>query len=181
MPLLSRTVRLAVVDSTPEDYVDLLAATGTPNISLHFLFSGCNAINFARRWQMSLWVVNARLCDMSGFELAKKLRWQRPNATVFIIGNEYDLADELQTMTLGLTKYLCKPLEPSWVLPRADESSIPFSAAQDAPRPRSYATTNGQPNFSESELGTEASTACTYPRDGVILPFDSKYTRRPAA
>jgi DNA-binding NtrC family response regulator len=129
---------------------------------------------------MSMWIVNARLGDISGFELAKRLRSQKPNATVFIIGNEYDLADELHTMTLGLTKYLCKPLEPSWVLPRAEESSIPFSAIHESPRTHSKAAKTGQANCEMTITGGEK-RALPYPRDRVILPFAELTRPRPAA
>ncbi len=181
MPLISRAVRLAIVNSVPEDYADLLAATGTPGVSLHFLFSGCEALNFARRWQMTLWIVNSRLCDMSGFELGQKLRSQRPNASVFIIGDEYRLADELQTMTQGLTKYLCKPLEPSWVLPREDESCIPMPASRDASLARWPESRHGHPRGDTIIEKTMANRTGPYPVKGVILPFENKSERRPAA
>jgi CheY-like chemotaxis protein len=181
MPLISRTVRLAVVDSTPADYAGLLAATGTVGVSLHFLFSGYDALNFARRWQMSLWIVNSRLCDMSGFELSQKLRSQRPNASIFIIGDEYQMADELQTMTQGLTKYLCKPLEPSWVLPPEDESCIPLSASRDPISTRCSESVAGQPTCETFAKSTVAIRAGSYPHDRDILPFENSSTRRPAA
>ena len=181
MPLVSRSVRVAVVDSAPEDYADLLAATGSPGISLHFLFSGCDALNFARRWQMNLWIVNSRLCDMTGFDLAQKLRSQRPNASIFIIGDEYQLADELRTMTQGLTKYLCKPIEPSWVLPREDGECIPLSASNDDSWTRRLKSISNQMSDSQIDAETQAMAGELSPLDRFILPFEVLPKCRPAA
>jgi CheY-like chemotaxis protein len=165
----------------PEDYVDLLAAAGDRGVSIHFLFSGCDALNFARHWQMGLWIANSRLCDMSGFELAGKLRSQRPNATIFIIGDEYQLADELETMTLGLAKYLCKPLEPAWVLPDRDASCIPLSALRDAGAPRRRKVRGAQLAGRQTCPETAACSPERTPLDRAILPFGENCRPRPAA
>jgi hypothetical protein len=130
---------------------------------------------------MGLWIINRQLCDMSGFELAGKLRSQRPNATIFIIGDEYQMADELQTMTLGLAKYLCKPLEPTWVLPMRNASCIPLSAFCDSLPAR------------RSEFNNSTSAICQIfpeaadfrpelePLERSILPFRENCESRPAA
>ena len=52
---------------------------------------------------------------MSGFDLAQMLRHRKPGVRIFIVGNEYDVEDEIETLSLGLTKYLCKPLDDSWI------------------------------------------------------------------
>jgi len=180
--LSPRSIRLAIVDSEPQDYCDLLAAAGTPGVSIHFLFSGNDALLFARRWITGLWVINSRLADMSGFELAHMLRSLRPNALIFMIGDEYALADELKTLTMGMAKYLCKPLEPSWVLPNFHESCIPLPELQ-----------NGQPNWwADSAAARKKSGSRRIPNSAatggveeagieeVILPFGGA-GRRPAA
>ncbi len=141
------SLRLAVVDMAPRDYSELLAATGAPGVSLHFLVSGNDALQFARRWQAGLWLVNSQLCDMTGFELAETLRSTRPSALIFIIGDQYRLADELQTLSMGLAKYLCKPLEPSWVLPHEGESCIPLPMLRVAAHAPAAATKSAQRDF----------------------------------
>jgi len=125
--------RVAIVDSRPSDYDNVLLAAGDANVSVHFMRSGSEALRFLRRWHAGLWVINTQLDDMSGFDLAQMLRGMRPNSLIFIIGEEYRLDDEMQTLTLGLTKYVCKPLEPSWVIPQGNDSCIPLRVFQDVP------------------------------------------------
>jgi ActR/RegA family two-component response regulator len=131
-PIPEPSLRVAIVDSAPQDYQGLLAAAGKPGVSVHFLSTGNDALRFARRMQSVFWVINTRLLDMSGFDLAAMLRAVRPSAHVFIIADKYRLDDEMQTLTLGLAKYLCKPLEPSWILPQQD-SCIPMPTVRQLP------------------------------------------------
>ena len=176
----SVSVRLAIVDPTPHDYGDLLAAAGSPGVSLHFLVTGRDALQFARRWKAGLWVVNSRLGDMSGFELAATLRSTRPSALIFIIGENYNLADELQTLTMGFAKYICKPLEPSWVMPNEGESCIPLPACRvRQPSPSAFSTFDHHPDTTRFPISTGLSAALGGRQ--VILPFADAGQQRPAA
>ena len=82
-------------------------------VSLHFLASGHDALQFARRWRAGLWVVNSKLNDMSGFALAQTLRSTRPSALIFLLGDEYCPADESQTLAMGVCQV---PLQTSGAL-----------------------------------------------------------------
>ena len=88
-------------------------------------------MRLVRRLDVDLWIVNAALPDMSGFDLAHLLRRSQRGARVFLIDNEYQIENELRALSLGLSKYLCKPLDPAWIcgwaLPRF--ASAPWSAA----------------------------------------------------
>jgi CheY-like chemotaxis protein len=181
-PILTPSVRVAIVDSTPQDYEALLAAADTPGVSMHFLLSGNDALRFARRFPSGLWVINAQLPDMSGFDFAAMLRSMRRNALVFIIGDEYRLDDELQALTLGLAKYLCKPLEPSWILPHSRDFCIPISASRSmSPTVRISAPPKtgrmDRPPVSLPLPGVGKKEA----GDQVILPFNPNLPQRPAA
>ncbi len=189
--------RVAIVDSRPSDYDNVLMAAGDADVSVHFMRTGSEALRFLRRWHAGLWVINTRLDDMSGFDLAQMLRGMRPNALIFIIGEEYRLDDEMQTLTLGLTKYVCKPLEASWVIPQGDDVCIPFRVFHE------QATSIG-PADSEAEeeaidilpsglgviasVGSEAELGSDEMHDSVaehdepmIIKFDPQFRRRGAA
>ena len=171
-------IRLAIVDPAPQDYGDVLSSAGVPGVSVHFLVSGNDAIRFAKRLQAGIWVINSRLCDMSGFDLAEMLRSIRPSALIFMIGDQYNLDDELQTLTLGLARYFCKPLEPSWILPHRD-SCIPMRAFRTnwpSLRVVSASSREHQNDHLASMQSEEANRA-----SGDILPFDRGQGRRPAA
>ena len=68
------SVRIIIVDETPEDYNAVLAAAGTPGVSFHFLLSGNHALRFAKRYPSGLWVIHTQLPDVSGFDFAQMLR-----------------------------------------------------------------------------------------------------------
>jgi CheY-like chemotaxis protein len=181
-PISKPSVRVVIVDSTPQDYEAVLAAAGTPGVSIHFLLSGTDALHFARRCQSGLWVINAQLPDMSGFDLAEMLRSVRRSAVVFIIGDEYRLDDEMQALTLGLAKYLCKPLEPSFILPHSRDFCIPLRAYRNSSpalrivSPPQSGAVEGRPVLlalpgASGEKG----------ENEVILPFNPNFPQRPAA
>ena len=181
-PLSAPSNRIAIVDSSPEDYIELLAAADRPGVSIHFLISGNDALRFARRYHSGLWVINSQLPDMSGFDLAEMLRSVHRSAVVFLIGDEYRLDDEMQALTLGLAKYLCKPLEPSWILPHRRDFCIPLPACRNLSRALRVVT---PAEYDGKEYNIEVHTL---PRaseeegeDQVILPFDPAFRQRPAA
>ena len=175
------SVRIAIVDSSPEDYTALLEATGAPGVSIHFLLSSNDAIRFARRCPPGLWVINTQLPEMSGFDLAEMVRSVRPSALIFMIGDAYRLEDEMQALTQGL-KYLCKPLEPSWILPDSQDFCIPLAShrklrpALRVVSPSESGIVAGSPE-SVSLLGASDSGG----ENQVILPFNPNLHRRPAA
>ena len=172
-------------DSTPQDYHALLASAGTPGVSFHFLISGNDALRFAKRQQSGLWVINTRLSDMSGFDLAAMLRSVRPNALVFIIGDEYCLDDEMQALTQGFAKYLCKPLEPSWLLPDSQDFCIPLPANRFlAPVLRVITSSDRDANEVSPETVSLPGGEENEADDQVILPFNPdvpRIRRMPAA
>jgi DNA-binding response OmpR family regulator len=176
------SIRITIVDSAPQDYVALLAAADAPGVSIHFLSSGNDALRFARRCHSELWVINSQLPDMSGFDLAEMLRSVRRSTLVFLIGDEYRLDDEMQALTLGLAKYLCKPLEPSWVLPHRRDFCIPLPRRRNLSRPLRIVT---PAEYDEQEYTVEVlplpPAREEEGEDQVILPFNPALRQRPAA
>ena len=106
----------------------------------------------------------------------------RPSAVVFMIGDEYRLDDEMQTLSLGLAKYLCKPLEPPGFFPIAGISAFlcPPSRSPVYRIPhRGSAENNATEDLPEPlSLGRGIRRSG---RDQVILPFNPDFRRRPAA
>ncbi len=169
-----------IVDPTPQDYGDLLAAVDAPGVSIHFLLSSNEALRFAKRHPAGLWVINTRLTDISGFDLAQMLRSVRPSALVFMIGNEYRLDDEMQALTLGLAKYLCKPLEPSWILPHSQDFCVPLPLDRSSP-PKLCVVGMSESN-SAQDLPESVSVAAADTEDSgdqFIVPFNPDFRRGP--
>lgn len=181
------STRVAIVDDSPNDYGNVLAAIARPDVSMHFMLTGHDAIRFARRWHAGVWVINSNLCDMSGFELAETIRGIKPNALVFIIGDDYCMDDEMQTLTLGLAKYVCKPLEPSWILPHSEDACIPMPILHAPHTPPTLRLVAADALRDDAVAESESERAAEiFHRDDaeVILQFDpqqKRAKRRPAA
>jgi CheY-like chemotaxis protein len=180
----SHPVTIVIVDPNSSDYDAMLTSAEIANSSVHFLSTGQEALRLSRRWKVDLWVVNITLRDMSGFDLAQKLRRGCRGVRVFMVGNEYQVEDELQTLTLGLTKYLCKPLEASWICCWAQPQIVVALADDDDSASRlddgdirpMMALLPGEAEFDRSPLVAVGSQEMP-----VILPFVAQPQRRPAA
>ena len=151
-------------------------------MSIHFLSSGRDALRFAKRFESGLWVINTELPDMTGFDLATMLRSIRRSALVFMIGGEYRLDDEMQALTLGLAKYLCKPLEPSWILPHSRDFCIPLPSYWSS-LPELWVISPSDTDAAEDESESFSMTATTDEEEEtqIILPFNPNFPQRPAA
>ena len=72
------SITIAIVDANSSDYDGLLSVTESSNVSVCFLSKGSEAMRLVRRFlDIDLWIVNAALADMSGFDLAQLLRRHR--------------------------------------------------------------------------------------------------------
>lgn len=109
-----RTVKMAVVDSRPEDYSALLEATLGSGASLEFLPSGQDALRLARTGGADLWVVNAELPDMSGIDLCAMLRAQSSRQVVFVVTDTYRAEVERAARGGGASLFACKPVQTQW-------------------------------------------------------------------
>lgn len=182
MTTVSRPATIGIVDSDPSAYDGLLNAGDGSELKVCFRSTGNDALRMARQWSVGLWIINTRLTDMSGFDLAEMLRRGRPGVRVFMVSDAYSVEEELQTLTLGLVKYLCKPVDPSWILQWGRPSvaaakSYQFSGPAAAyPEPSHDAATIGA--HSAGKLGPAQKAPEIVP---VIFPFGQKPQRRPAA
>jgi len=101
-----------VVDPKVTDYAALAELVAEGAWTIGFLGTGRDAIWANACSPPDLWIVNIRLPDMSGFCLAQMLR-PHGDACVLMVADEYRAEDEIRALSLGVTLYLCKPLEAS--------------------------------------------------------------------
>ena len=111
--IAARLQTIMVVDGNSSDYEELFDSTNLDSMEVRLLPGGRAALREARFSAVDLWIVNVRLPDMSGFDLATMVPL---GPAVFMVADEYRAEDELRTLSLGLARYLCKPLNVSWVL-----------------------------------------------------------------
>ena len=170
--VLSCYPRIAIVDQDAAAYDNLLHPADGSRQSVHFLAKANDALWLSRCWPVDLWLINPVLPDMSGFELAELLHRRTPGVRIFIVGDEYSPKDELQTLSLGLTKYLCKPLDPALIRAAAQR---PAAAA----RPGYHVSPLSRSDYRATYHGLRAAGRAE--EVPVILPFVANEPRQPAA
>lgn len=131
-----RTNSICVVDPHPGDYDGLENVAANTALVVRFFARAGEALRGETDddW---LWIINARLPDMSGFELCEMLR-QTPRAgcVVCVVSDEYSVEDEKHARVSGASVYTGKPLPGGflacWIeslVPRAGPNITPPSAA----------------------------------------------------
>ena len=108
---------LVIVDPRPQDYGALMASPAARDLLFQFAISASDALRISRWGRRSIWLINIRLPDGSGMELAAAIRARDPHSVVHLVGDEYDPAQEVAARVCGVAMYLCKPADVSW-LPR---------------------------------------------------------------
>ena len=104
-----------VIDPRPQDYLHLAAESAAAGLLFQFATSGSDALKLWRTAARSIWLVNINLPDGSGCDLAAAIRARDPHSVVYLVGDEYDAAEELQARMVGGAMYVCKPAEAAWL------------------------------------------------------------------
>src|SRR5687767_9286640 len=86
---------ILIVDSRPEDYAQLAAASASHGLLFQFAATSADALRLWRTGSRSIWLVNIHLADGSGAELAAAIRGRDPRSIVYLVGDRYDAAEEL--------------------------------------------------------------------------------------
>ena len=105
--------RILVVDPRQVDYDWLVRRVVASRGQVRFLATGRAVLRQGHDPATDLYLVNVRLPDFSGCDLVEMLRPFPPGAAVFLVADGYVVEDEIRALKLGVSGYLCKPLEPS--------------------------------------------------------------------
>ena len=180
MALTLRTQsHIVVVDSRPRDYDELASLAGEWQWHLHFLTTARAAVTFLRRARADLWMINARLSDMSGFTLYEILREQVAGASTIIVSDQYDAQEERLTCGGGAILYVCKgpahsiafrSLLQSLTIPGGHESGAPLTGGllESMARPVADSAAKRMPSrrvpidVSATHIFTESSPVVTH-------------------
>ncbi|REK29045.1 MAG: response regulator [Planctomycetota bacterium] len=106
---------IVIVDKNFADYTHLLSSPVADQWNFHFLRTGSAALRHATTGSVDLWLINAELSDMSGFELHRHLRKQRQRRPVILVADRYDRQNELNAFTEQVTAYVTKPIDVAWL------------------------------------------------------------------
>ena len=104
-----------VVDPRPQDYLQVAAQSATSGVLFQFATNGSDALKLRRTAARSVWLVNIHLPDGSGCDLSAAIRARDPHSVVYLVGDEYDPAEELKARMVGAAMYVCKPADVSWL------------------------------------------------------------------
>ena len=105
--------KILVVDPKKTDYDWLIRWVVARQGQVRFLTTGRAALRQGHDPAANLYLVNVRLPDFSGCDLVEMLRPFPSGTDVFLVADEYAAEDEIRALRLGVSGYLCKPLEPS--------------------------------------------------------------------
>src|SRR5689334_18512077 len=83
-----RIATICIVDPQSDQRAEWLAATEAGNIQVHFAASAAEALRTARNTTVDLWVIDADLPGLSGYELCGMLRNRNGHTPVYLVANE---------------------------------------------------------------------------------------------
>ncbi len=104
-----------VVDSHPHDFALFDSLIDAGRLTLDFITQGRAALRQASGSRADLWMINIDLADISGLDLFEMLARDLDQTPVFMVTDRYRADDEVRSLQLGATKYLCKPVAYSWL------------------------------------------------------------------
>lgn len=103
--------RIFVVDPKQFDYDCLLRWAAVEGHEVRFFATARAALRQRHEMRGVLMIINVELPDRSGFDLVEMLKPSLKGTTVLLVGDRYAVQDELRAHRLGVSSYLCKPLE----------------------------------------------------------------------
>ena len=106
-----RISTVCVVDPNADDYQGWSAAVEANGAQLQIFASAQEALRYSRDHDADLWVVNATLPDLSGFELCGMLQAKSKPAPVYVVADEYSPAAERAAWQSRATLFGCKPAQ----------------------------------------------------------------------
>ena len=112
-----RHSNIYVVDTHPDDYSAVVDDSAYDPVRFMFFNSARDALRHNPDDEPNLWIVNMTLPDMPGTDLYGMLRNRGATTPIMLIGDQYNVEDEISARTTGATMYVAKPLRTEWVLP----------------------------------------------------------------
>jgi DNA-binding response OmpR family regulator len=127
-----------LIDGDKSTYDSAVAGVDLTQVCLRHFTTAAEALRVPKFEAPMLYLVNAALADMSGFDLYAMLQERWPQVPGYLISDSYNATDEIRARCAGSTLYFCKPLSEGWlasmlegILP-AEELAIPTEPATAA-------------------------------------------------
>jgi len=111
-----RRKKLFVVDQRTEDYLEFVHGVEDAETEVIFFTSACEALRTNPDEEPFMWIVNMQLPDMKGTDLQHMLRTRGGTSPVVLVGDEYEVTDEIDARSSGAALYFVKPLHTDMLL-----------------------------------------------------------------
>jgi hypothetical protein len=124
--------RVVIVDPNPADYahffdgveratrdasgeIQVPAHDDLPAARFRFVASAREALRLVPEGGDILWIINTHLPDLTGFDLYSMIADRLEGVPVWLVGDEYDTAEELEAYCSNAAMYACKPVSQLWL------------------------------------------------------------------
>ena len=141
------TAHVVVVDSHPHDFALFDSLVDAGRLTLDFITQGRAALRQAGGSRADLWMINLDLADISGLDLFEMIARDLEQTPVFIVADRYRAEDEVHSLRLGATKYLCKPVAYSWLATLRLPAKRAREVATERPSPSAITGMGYKPLF----------------------------------
>lgn len=115
---MAEPLRIVVADDEPDTVLTLAALLEHEGHEVYGFGTGREAIAAARLYRADVMIVDIQMPDMTGYDIARKVREHLPNAPLLIAvsGRWKSETDMLLSVVVGFDRYLPKPCEPAELL-----------------------------------------------------------------
>lgn len=125
-----------LIDGDKTAYAAAASGVDQTQVCLRHFTTAAEALRVPKFEAPMLYLVNAALADMSGFDLYAMLQERWPQVPGYLISDSYNASDEIRARCAGSTLYFCKPLSEGWLasvlegmvpegIPPVEELAIP--------------------------------------------------------
>lgn len=115
---MSETLRIVIADDDPDTVLTLAAILGDEGHQVYGFGTGREAVAAARMYRAEVMIVDIQMPDMTGYEIARTVRQNLPQAPLLIAisGRWSGDIDMLLSVVVGFDHHFAKPCEPQELL-----------------------------------------------------------------
>lgn len=117
-PALTPPLRVVIADDEPDTVLTLAALLEHEGHQVYGFGTGREAVAAARMYSADVMIVDIQMPDMTGYDIARKVREYMPRAPLLIAisGRWKSDTDMLLSVVVGFDRHFAKPCDPGQLL-----------------------------------------------------------------